>query len=80
MGISIMEENRPLLEGRMTNTSYYYTLGNGKEALYKARKYGSGLPSPSRITPELIEAKNCLYKAFKMIASAEQIVSAENSK
>jgi len=25
----------------------------------------------ARITPELIEAKNCLYKAYKTIGSAE---------
>lgn len=72
IGVSIMENGRQLFEGKLTDTSYYYNLGNGKEALYKVRKYGPGLPTPSRITPELIEAKNCLYKAYKTIGSADQ--------
>ncbi len=71
-GVSILEENRSLFKEQLTDTSYYYNLGNGKEALYKVRKYGPGLPSPARITPELIEAKNCLHKAYKAISSADQ--------
>lgn len=73
-GVSILENNRQLFEGKLNAASYYYNLGNGKEALYKVRKYGPGLPSPAHITPELIDAKNCLYKAYKAVSSANQIL------
>jgi tetratricopeptide (TPR) repeat protein len=65
-GGEILQKNEAVFLKAMTPDSYYYNLGNGKEALYKVRKYGPGLPSPQRINPELIEAKNCLYRAYKL--------------
>ena len=69
-GTFLLEENYGVFKNIMTEESYFYNLGNGKEALYKVRKYGPGLPSPGKIKPELIEAKNCLYRAFKKIENS----------
>lgn len=65
-GIKIFEEHAKAFVDVITQDSYYYNLGIGKEALYKVRKYSQGLPSPQRIKPELIEAKNAYYKASKL--------------
>lgn len=64
-GVEILEENSELFKTRMTAESYYYCLGNGKEALHRIEHYKKGLPTLEIIKPDLVEAKNNLLRAFK---------------
>jgi hypothetical protein len=67
MGIDILKRNEGDFKQVLTEQSYNYCLGNGAAAMYKIEKLNIRLPSLDQIKPNLIEAKNYYFKAYKDI-------------
>ncbi len=67
IGINIIKENRDNLTKIVSEQSLNYCLANGIHALYKIENRGRGLPSLEMIKPNLIEAKNYYFKAYKEV-------------
>jgi hypothetical protein len=66
-GTKILSEDEEYFKSFISEESYYYCLGNGKQALFNINNPGVGLPSLEMIKPYLGDAKNYFYKAFKKI-------------
>ncbi len=66
-GIEILKENEKAFKNFMSNQSFNYNMANGVNALYKIRNKKAGLPTLEMIRPNLTEAKNYYFKAYKEI-------------
>lgn len=64
-GVKILKLNEQLFLSFLSEQSFNYCLANGMDALYKIEVKDKGYPSLSMIKPNLAEAKNYYYKAFK---------------
>jgi len=66
-GIKILTEAKESFKSFMTHQSFNYNLGNGMNALYRIKNKNNRLPTLEIISPNLIQAKNYFFKAFKEI-------------
>ncbi len=67
IGIEMIMKNKKDFTEIITEQSLNYCLANGFHAFYKIQNLGRELPTLEMIKPDLIEAKNYYFKAFKEI-------------
>ena len=66
-GVKILSTDEEYFKSFVSEQSFNYCLANGLHALYKIETKDIGFPTLEMIKPNLSEAKNYYYKAFKSI-------------
>lgn len=67
LGLQLLKDNETSIKLFQTEQSYNYCIANGLDSLFRIQNNGKGLPTLESIRPNLIEAKNYYFKAFKAI-------------